>query len=176
MSLSDWLDLWVRHWGCLLLIGSSETTSAESLPNYLNSFYARFEKDHLSQIISGKVPEKDTSQEICSHTLRHCAEQLGGVLQQLYKSHRHGNTPRIIPKKYSPKVINDLRPIVFTSFVMKTFKSILKSHITNGTDTHMFFSLDIALREGSTMPDFFLLDTFHKDLNGPKHIRSAPVR
>ncbi|KAK0146882.1 putative RNA-directed DNA polymerase from transposon BS [Merluccius polli] len=84
--------------------------SSTSLPNDLNSFYTRFEKDNSTQlesIISTLRPDdsgliintsevvralkrtkKNTApgpDNICGRTLWHCAEQLGGVFQHLFQ-------------------------------------------------------------------------------------------
>ncbi|KAG5263664.1 hypothetical protein AALO_G00267280 [Alosa alosa] len=81
--------------------------SEESLPNEFYSFYTRFDKDHQSQladIISRLTPSDPITitvesvveclkrtqikkapgpDHICGYTLKYCAEQLGGVFQQI---------------------------------------------------------------------------------------------
>lgn len=146
------------------VVGSSFT----SLPNDLNAFFTRFEKDNSTQlksIISSLSPDDSVltintaevvkalrrtkmntapgPDKICGRTLRHCAEQLGGVFQHLFQSllisctvptmWKH-STVIPIPKKGPAKVLNDLRPVALTSLVMKAMERIIKDHITKVTD------------------------------------------
>ncbi|KAL7373697.1 hypothetical protein ABVT39_012814 [Epinephelus coioides] len=127
-----------------------------SLPNDLNSFFSRFKKDNsaeLKTIISTLHPGDSTitfSREevvralkrtksntatgpdnICGRTLKHCAEQLGEVFQQLFQTSMNCST---VPRKCPTKVLNDLRPVALTSLVMKAMERIVKNSITKSVE------------------------------------------
>ncbi|KAJ8408936.1 hypothetical protein AAFF_G00247540 [Aldrovandia affinis] len=79
----------------------------------------------LKRTQAKKAPGSD---EIGCHTLKHCAEQIGGVFQQLFlNSLANGTVPQAwkhstiipIPKKSCPKFLKDLTPIALTSLLMK---------------------------------------------------------
>ncbi|CAM4658728.1 unnamed protein product [Leuciscus chuanchicus] len=153
-------------------------SSSTSLPNDLNSFYTRFEKDNsiqLESIISTLRPDdygisintsevvralkrtkKNTApgpDDICGQTLWHCAEQLGVIP---------------IPKKGTTRVLNDLRPVALTSLVMKAMERIIKEHITKATSS-MMDPLQFAYQAGRGVDDakIFILNIIHKHLEIP---------
>ena len=176
-----------------------------SLPNDLNSFFSRFEMDNsteLKTIISSLHPGDTTitfSREevvralkrtklntatgpdnICGRTLKHCAEQLGEVFQQLFQTSMNCSTvPRKwkhstvipIPKKGPTKVLNDLRPVALTSLVMKAMERIIKNFITKSVEP-MMDPLQFAYRAGRGVDDakIFILETIHKHLETPNTI------
>ncbi|KAF7661321.1 hypothetical protein LDENG_00264370, partial [Lucifuga dentata] len=122
-----------------------------------------------------KVPGPD---RICGHTLKHCAEQLGGVFHQLFlKSLASGSVPHmwkhstIIPitKKNSPAVLNNLRPIALTPLVMKAFERIIKAHTVDITNP-LLDPLQFAYRTRRGVDDakLFLMDSIHNHLEQPK--------
>lgn len=106
----------LRDFTPLCMAGSTN----ESLINDLNSFYVRFEP--------------------------YTTAQLRGVFQQVFQSPLAIVT---VPQSWKPSIIipiskmnshtvqKYLRPIAHTSLVMKTFKSIVRSHITKARATQM---------------------------------------
>ncbi|KAJ8372036.1 hypothetical protein AAFF_G00295480 [Aldrovandia affinis] len=74
-------------------------------------------------------------------------------------SRAHGIVPQVwkhstvipIPKKGSPRRLNDPRPVARTSLVMKAFERMVKSHITQAT-TAQLDPLQSAFRAGVSRP------------------------
>lgn len=111
---------------------------------------------------------------IYGRTLEHCAEELNGVFQRLFQLSvdsgivpDHWKNSIIIPisKTSRPKVLNDLRPIVLTSLVMKTLEKIVKSHIMDLPGPALD-PLQFAYKPGRGVDDakLFLLASVHEHL------------
>lgn len=85
-------------------------------------------QDVLKRLRSTKLQGQTTS---CLCTLKYCAEQKGGVFQilKILIPMKH-STIIPTPKKISPGVLNDLRPVALTSLVMEAFERIWRSYIT----------------------------------------------
>ncbi|KAI3372128.1 hypothetical protein L3Q82_006984 [Scortum barcoo] len=140
-------------------ISSAEVMSA-SLPDELNTFYARFEstspavevqkaqEDHcppvitradvcrsFKQINSRKAPGPDG---IPGRALKVCADQLADVFADIFNmSLLQSVVPTcfketiIVPKKTKILCLNDDRPVALTSTIMKCFERLVKSFITS---------------------------------------------
>lgn len=113
---------------------------------------------------------------ICGCTLKHCVDQLGGMFQFFFQSSVASSTARQLwkhstviplPQKSTVSTLNDLRPVAFTSLVMKALERVIKNAITA-----VDFQLDplqFAYRAGRGVDDAkaFILDTMHKHLETP---------
>jgi len=179
--------------------------SPTSLSNDLNIFFNRFETDNssdLKRIVSLLDPDDcgitiDTGEvvgtfkrtkvnkapgpdNICGQTLRHCAEQMGGVFLYLFQySINHSRVPQLlkhstvipIPKKGTTKTLNDLRPVALTSLVMKAMERNIKDYITKVSNP-MMDPLQFAYRVGRGVDDakILILDNIHKHLETPNSL------
>ncbi|KAJ8395807.1 hypothetical protein AAFF_G00028540 [Aldrovandia affinis] len=103
-----------------------------------------------------KAPGVDN---ICGHALT--AEQLGGVFQVFFQnSLADGIVPQLwkhstvipIPKKRSPRVLNDLRPVALTSLVMKAFERITK--VTTAQPDPLQFTYHPTKDHGPALDEF----------------------
>lgn len=177
----------------------------KDLPKTFNSFYARFERPDTAQKVSEikarllvkgsnnititqdnvtsllkrvNVQKAAGPDYICGRTLRHCADQLGGVFSRLFQmSVDCGHIPVLwktstivpVPKFNKAKELNDYRPIALTSLVMKSFEKILKNEIVSRTSGKLD-PLQFAYQTGKGVDDakIFLLDKVYKHLEKPK--------
>ncbi|KAK0152203.1 hypothetical protein N1851_006436 [Merluccius polli] len=108
--------------------------------NELNHFYNRFDvstpaaptvRGQLRGLRPGKAVGPD---KVCPRLLKVCATELGEPLQYVFNlSLRLGKVPTMwktsclipVPKKTHPSQLNDFRPVVLTSHMMKTMEQLL---------------------------------------------------
>ena len=97
----------------------------------------------LKRVRCGKATGPD---EVPARVIKHCAEQLAPILQQLFQdSLDQGTVPDVwklseikpIAKVAFPMVYNDYRPIVLTSNIMKCFEYILRIYLCSSVDALM---------------------------------------
>lgn len=95
---------------------------------------------------------------ICGRTLRYCAEQLSGLLLQLFQSSMDQSlvplpwkTSTIIPKKDKLHFLKNHRPIALTALVMNALEKLVKAHITLVSGAKME-PLQFAYRQVRTTP------------------------
>lgn len=76
---------------------------------------------------------------ICGCTLKRCVDQLGGMFRFFFQSSVASSTARQLwkhstviplPQKSTVSTLNDLRPVAFTSLVMKALERVIKNAIT----------------------------------------------
>ncbi len=142
-------------------------TSDIFLAQELNKFYSRFDKHDFSNEIVGqkqsllsqpqsavcfsaqsvvnnfkycKAKMSPGLDNIGSHVLSCCAEQLGPIFNYIFnQSMCQQKVPdlwkqsTIVPvaKNSHPKTLNDYRPIALTSLVMKSFEKLIKRELTS---------------------------------------------
>ncbi|KAK0142660.1 RNA-directed DNA polymerase from mobile element jockey [Merluccius polli] len=141
---------------------SNSSPSVMDMPflQELNNFYARFDKenkdtatktelsDALSKINARKAAGPDG---IPGRVLRACAEQLAGVLTDIFNlSLAQAAVPACfkttsivpVPKHSSPSCLNDYRPVALTPIVMKCFERLVLAHLKKclptSLDPHQF--------------------------------------
>ncbi|KAK0146238.1 RNA-directed DNA polymerase from mobile element jockey [Merluccius polli] len=155
---------------------SNSSPSVMDMPflQELNNFYARFDKenkdtatktelsvdhqtltlppsdvqDALSKINARKAAGPDG---IPGRVLRACAEQLAGVLTDIFNlSLAQASVPACfkttsivpVPKHSSPSCLNDYRPVALTPIVMKCFERLVLAHLKKclptSLDPHQF--------------------------------------
>uniref|UniRef100_A0A6I8SKL5 Reverse transcriptase domain-containing protein n=1 Tax=Xenopus tropicalis TaxID=8364 RepID=A0A6I8SKL5_XENTR len=131
-----------------------------SLPDELNTFYARFDK-HLSQELlleEDSRPYQISQADMCKHfrkvntrkapgpdnipgrVFKACAHELADVFTDIFNlSLLQSAVPTCfkmttiipVPKKMNVSCLNDYRPVALTSIAMKCFERIGKAHITS---------------------------------------------
>ncbi|KAM3624257.1 uncharacterized protein V6R79_021176 [Siganus canaliculatus] len=94
-----------------------------------------YTKDVVRALKRTKTSSAPGADNISGRVLKHCADQLGCVFQHLFQSSMTaGIVPKLwkhstiipIPKKSTPKTLNDLRPVALTSHVMKAMERVLE--------------------------------------------------
>ncbi|XP_047436385.1 uncharacterized protein LOC125005237 [Mugil cephalus] len=173
-----------------------------SLLNDLNSFFSRFEINNSTQledIRSTLIPDDHNvpcisflttdvvmalerskansapgADNISGRVLRHCADQLGTVFQELFQiSNSTGTVPKHstiipIPKRSPPRALKDLRPVTLSSQVKKAMERLVKHHILTLTNSKLD-PLQFAYQSHKSVDDAkaFIIDTIHRNLELP---------
>ena len=79
---------------------------------------------------------------ICGKLLKLCASQLSGIFSKLFSwSFRESVVPSVwknsticpVPKSRNPSSLNDFRPVLLTSIVMKCFERIILRYLKSQT-------------------------------------------
>ena len=137
----------------------------QNMANELNIFFSRFEASlqMFPRVIFWSCSEyaaytKAQAQTISVHVLMHCAEQLAGVLTDIFQSSLDQQHVSVlwknsiiipIPEASNPSVLNDYRPVALTSLVMNCLEKIVKSHILSHPEAR---PISVCLAEELMMP------------------------